>query len=185
MPEIDFFLTDAEFADFVHDAVGRGFRVGIDRFYSDPKPAFVGPDNGITEAIRLSDGAFWLERSDFSQFPLQFKQIIRRGERAWYPRTVEGGPVIEVDYSAIYMGDGGRRIIPASCLAYHEMIEHPQTREPIPSGSAVADAFAEITAPITAGWRKITAALRTAWVSPGVEHKLERGWFLGAPFDQV
>jgi hypothetical protein len=181
MAEFNCFVTEEDIVELLQKALGDGFKIYLDKTFPSPIAEVCADAEAVRGAVKHDQYAFLLEHPRFSRYPVGLRPIERNGERCWYPRSKEGGPVIEVHFFAPFnKGDLG--FIPCSLLAYHTKIINPVTEEFEPAGEEIRRAFAALTSIFRRGSRRVRSKTRSAYVLPRVDAMLASGWNLAQPF---
>ncbi len=182
MADLDYFITRDEFATLLEASFDNGFRLCINKNVPWPKHECIEMKESIRPVLESKQHAFMLERADFSRYPVRLRSIEREGVTLWYPRTKEGGPVIEIYFFAPFAKDDAR-FIPCSLITYHTTIVNPVTGLEEPAGETIKRVYDELVLPIRERFKCVRSAKRTAYVSPGAQAMVEAGWQLAPPFD--
>ena len=181
MAEFNCFLNKTELVEFLANALRDGFTVWLNKNYPRPTAEPCANAQDIRAAIENRQFAFLLERPDFTRYPLSLRAIERHGQRMWYPRAKEGGPMIEVYFFEPFTREN-RGLIPCSLLSYHPKIIVPTTGEFEATGEEVKRAFGSLCAGLRGQSRRVRSKTKTAYVMPGIEAMLAAGWSLAEPF---
>lgn len=183
MAEFYYFCTKNEFVGLLHASLIDGYVVHVNKHLAVPISTICTTVEEINSAIDDGQQAFFLARPDITRYPVELISVEREdGSLFWYPRSREGGPVIEAYFWSPYEKNG-RRIAPCSLLTYHAKIINPDSGQFEPSGVAIKQAFGELVTSLRKRSRQVKAATRSAFVSPGMDAMLASGWVLAPPFE--
>ena len=183
MAEHDLFVTEKEFVELIASALDDGFRIQLNKNLPTPAPEYCATRAEIEQAVKQGQYAFLLERDDFTRYPVKVRQVVVNGKEFWYPRSKEGGPVIEAFYWAPFQRDG-QTYVPCSLFASHTKIVTPGDRSHEPSGSAVVRALQALVASMQAASQRVKSHRKSAYVSPGIQEALAAGAKLAEPFTE-
>src|SRR5271165_7469130 len=184
MAEFGCFITEDEYSDLLETALAGGFRLCLNKKMPRPEHQYVTEKGEVSHLLRTKQYAFLLERDDFSRYPVQLRRIERKGVKAWYPLTNEGGPVIETYFWAPFTKDAAR-FIPCSLIACSTRIVNPMDGRLESAGDAVKSAYNALIAPLRKCFKKVRSTKRVAFVSPGALEMTDAGWTLAHPFDSA
>ena len=121
MSEFNLFIEKAEFIDVLRDASRVGCKVQMVKKFAAPASQYCSSEAELEAAVNKGQYAFFLERSDFTRYPSRLLNLERDGIKYWYPSSVEGGPVIEVYFSAPFEKDA-QKIVPCTLFAHQSKI---------------------------------------------------------------
>jgi hypothetical protein len=175
------FVTKHEFVELLASALADGFKIQLDKKLPTPAPEYCGTRADIEREVGQGQYAFLLERGDFSRYPVKIRQVVVNGKEFWYPRSKEGGPVIDACYFDPFQKEG-ERYVPCSLFSCHTKIVTPGDRTVEPAGSAVVKALLGLVAPLQSASQKVKSSRKSAFVSPGVQEALASGAKLAEPF---
>lgn len=178
MAQLDFAVTKDEYALLLEELFDKGHKLCIKKHYTDTKPEYVAAKSDIRQLLDAKQYHFYLERPDYSRYPVKTRSFMRKGVQMWAPDPQYCGPLISLGFWAPYERDGFRAI-PVSAIDHYASIYHPVTEESEKVGDAVRKAYKEIVDPMRKRFRKVKFTKRTAYVSPGVDEMLQSGWVLG------
>lgn len=181
MAEFDYFCTEEELSQFLHGALDEGFRVQLKTQLTEPVHVYFESKDQISEALARRAHQFVLEKPSFTRYPLALLEFEREGKRLWSPRTIEGGPVIEV-YFFFPREKEGVLTIPPTLFCYHSVIENPSTGQSEAAGEEVKKEFTRIVSKLRKSARIVKSPKKVGYVSSAVEELVRKGASLAPPY---